>query len=105
MNLCDEIMYIRGRVSKEELLAGLAKETSELTQAALKYFLAIQGKNPAPLDVCASKLEEEATAVFLYLAAIDVISEVGIPREATRKYMIAKAAQWIYLLQKEEERL
>lgn len=63
----DKLTYIRARVTKSELLAQLAEEASELSQAALKLRRAMDGMNPTPLtkEYALARLEEEFADVLL----------------------------------------
>ena len=60
-------MKIREILVKTEILAQLAEEASELSQAALKLRRAIDGKNPTPRSVwaCENALDEEIADVWL----------------------------------------
>lgn len=63
---------IRNTIREDELLAGLAEEAAELSQAALKYRRALTQYNPTPLapkDARAALLEEIAD-VELYLSIL-----------------------------------
>lgn len=67
-NNSGRITRIRSRIDKGELLAGLAEESGELTQAALKLRRTIDGRNLTPVsraDAEASYIEELAD-VLLY---------------------------------------
>ena len=72
----NDIDYIRSCLSGEEILAQLAEEAAELSQAALKYRRALDGTNPARIG------SDEA-----YADLLDEIADVepsmlafGIPR-------------------------
>lgn len=56
-----------------ELLAGLAEECAELSQAALKLRRVFDGTNYTPVDeeTAISRFEEEIADVSLYLDQID----------------------------------
>lgn len=60
------------RLPLVELLAGLAEESCELGQAALKLRRAFTGENPTPMtvDQAIDRLEEEIADVELYLQQI-----------------------------------
>ena len=68
--------YISGCLPREELLAQLAEEAAELSQAALKYRRALDGTNPARIgsDGAYADLLGEVADVELSLLAL------GIPR-------------------------
>ena len=60
-------MKINEILGKTEILAQLAEEAAELSQAALKLRRAIDGKNPTPKSIsqCESALDEEIADVML----------------------------------------
>ncbi len=58
-----EVYYIREKLDLPELLAQLAEECAELSQAALKYRRALTGENPTPMgrkEAAANLVEEMA---------------------------------------------
>ena len=71
-----DLEYIRSCLSREELLAQLAEEAAELSQAALKYRRALDGTNPARIgsDEAYADLLGEIADVELSMLAL------GIPR-------------------------
>ena len=68
-----DLEIIRSRVPREELLAGLAEEATELAQAALKYRRTLDGTNPARTtpDEAWTALLIELADVQLQLEALD----------------------------------
>lgn len=64
--------YIKTRLSVPELLTGLAEESAELSQAALKHRRALDGTNPTPRKACETILEllGEVADVVNYLDAL-----------------------------------
>lgn len=73
-----------------ELLAGLAEECGELTQAALKYRRALYGENPIPIDheQAYDNLCEEIADVLLYL------DQIPYNKAFVREIKDAKLARW-----------
>ena len=73
-----------------ELLAGLAEEASELSQAALKLRRVYDRRNPTPLTLNEgwNNLEEEIADVLLYLDRIDY------DRHAVERIKEAKLERW-----------
>lgn len=73
-----------------ELLAGLAEECSELSQAALKLRRVFDQTNPTPMDeeTAKDKFFEEVADVQLYLKMID------IPWNYVKEIAIAKMKRW-----------
>jgi len=73
----DQLNKIKKKIGKEEVLAGLAEESSELTQAALKYRRALSGINPTPVPcvVADENLQEELADTLLnaVLAGVDYV--------------------------------
>ena len=65
---------IREHIPVEELLAGLAEEASELSQAALKYRRALTGVNPTPVPMedAYDRLLAEIADVQLYMSMLDI---------------------------------
>ena len=78
---------IKQRLSVTELLAGLAEECGELTQAALKLRRVFDKKNPTPTTEqdAVEHLYEEIADVWLYLNMIDLpwkyIKEIGVRKQ------------------------
>lgn len=74
-----------------ELLAGLAEESTELAQAALKLRRTLDKRNPTPVSMAeaSDKLNEEFADVVLCAAAL------GIDEEGIERYVRQKAARWI----------
>ena len=73
-----------------ELLAGLAEEAAELSQAALKLRRALDQRNPTPVSMtdASDKLNEEFADVILCAAAL------GIDENGVERYVRQKAARW-----------
>ena len=65
---------VRKAVTFEELLAGLAEECGELTQAALKLRRVYVSNNPTPVseNEANERLHEEIADVLLYVRMLDV---------------------------------
>lgn len=65
---------IKERMPVAELLAGLAEECGELTQASLKLRRTLDGSNPTPVkhEEAVEDFYEEIADVWLYLTMIDV---------------------------------
>ena len=78
---------IKERLPVTELLAGLAEECGELTQAALKLRRVFDKKNPTPTTEqdAVENLYEEIADVWLYLNMIDLpwkyIKEIGTRKQ------------------------
>lgn len=86
----DRLEKIKKKIGKEEILAGLAEESSELTQAALKLRRTIDGRNLTPVsraDAEASYVEELAD-VLLYAWAY------GIDASKVASVMDRKIKRW-----------
>mgnify|MGYP002517305781 FL=1 len=86
-----ELYRINLALGVTELLAGLAEESSELAQAALKRRRAIDQRNPTPVTVAEAtdKLYEELADVLLVAAAL------GINEYEVERHIRRKAARWI----------
>ena len=82
--------FIKERVPVVELLAGLAEESSELAQAALKLRRVFVSNNPTPVseDQAIENLWEEIADVNLYVSLLDI--NLG----AVSEYMQAKQRRW-----------
>lgn len=81
---------IRSKIDKGELLAGIAEESGELTQAALKLRRTIDGRNLTPVtraDAEASYIEELAD-VLVYAWAY------GIDASKVASVMDRKIKRW-----------
>ena len=93
--------FIRERVPKEELLALLAEEATELAQAALKLRRVYDGTNPTPVthDVSYDNLKEEIADVML------VIDVLGVGRDHMERCMIQanKLSRWVRRLEERAE--
>ena len=72
--LTEREKIIREAVPVVELLAGLAEESAELIQAALKLRRVFDRTNPTPVteDQAMESLYEEIADVMLYLSMIDL---------------------------------
>ena len=79
---------IRERVKLEEMLTGLAEESAELAQAALKYRRALFQTSYTPVgkDEAYERLCEEIADVLLYVDVLDVnihrVAEIENEKEA-----------------------
>ena len=85
-----ELNRIADRLGRAELLAQLAEEASELSQAALKLRRVLDGRNPTPVteESAVLHLQEELTDVLL--CAITV----GIDKAEVERFIRAKSARW-----------
>ena len=90
---------IRKAVPFSELLAGLAEEASELSQAALKQRRVIDGRNPTPVSPSDANISvhEEIADVLLYVIALQPSWRM------VADFMIKKEERWEQRL-KEVER-
>lgn len=81
-----------------ELLAGMAEEAAELSQAALKLRRTIDKSNPTPVSTgeASHKLNEEFADVVLCAAAL------GLDREEVERFIREKAARWSMRLEVDE---
>ena len=70
--MCGPVEYIQGKLEREELLAQLAEEATELAHAALKLRRVYDGTNPTPvpLEVAFDGLMEEIADVSVCLAVL-----------------------------------
>lgn len=93
--------FIRERVPKEELLAQLAEEATEVAQAALKLRRVYSGVNPTPVthDEAYQHLKEEIADVML------VIDVLGVGRDHMERCMIQanKLSRWVRRLEERTE--
>lgn len=83
---------IKNQLPTPELLAQLAEEAAELSQAALKLRRVLDGKNPTPTtyEQALDNLQEEIADVTLILDILDL--DVF---EDTYNRMTAKLARWV----------
>lgn len=90
---------IQERIPVAELLAGLAEEASELTQAALKLRRCYDGTNPTPADPDKQYecLLEEIGDVWLYL------DQLSINRKVVEDYKAFKLQRWVKRLMNYED--
>ena len=82
------------QLPQSEILAQIAEEASELSQAALKLRRAITKTNPTPVGTAeaANLLEEEYADVQL---CVEQLSEIYRPREAVvRVWKATKLKRW-----------
>lgn len=88
-------MNIKEILDKTELLAQLAEESAELSQAALKLRRAIDGKNPTPKSIpdCMADLNEEIADVWLCLCELENIGIGDGPMQS--EFMTAKRKRWL----------
>ena len=88
-------MKINEILSKKEILAQLAEEASELSQAALKLRRAIDDKNPTPKSVwaCENALDEEIADVWLCIRELGFSDDVHLMIQDG--IMIAKQDRWL----------
>lgn len=87
---------------KTEILAQLAEEASELTQAALKLRRALDGTNPTPKSVedCRKAFEEEYADVVNCIIALD-LDDVAFER--MQKMQHEKKVRWLSRLEAKEQ--
>ena len=87
-----------------EMLCGLAEEASELSQAALKFRRAIDGKNPTPktLEECCENIHEEIAdcELILELLGFREPNMLQIQEEIKKK----KKARWISRLEMSKQK-
>lgn len=85
----EEFKSIRRMLSSAELLAQLAEEAAELSQAALKLRRALDGSNPTPKTVAeaALDLQEELSDVTLCAKLLNLNPDTDV--------MEAKCKQWV----------
>ena len=88
-------MKINEILDKTEILAQLAEEASELSQAALKLRRAIDGKNPTPksISVCEVQLDEEIADVMLCIEMLGFASRTHLDTQAV--IMCRKEERWL----------
>ena len=88
-------MNINEILDKTEILAQLAEEASELSQAALKLRRAIDGKNPTPRSIseCEAALDEEIADVELCLCQLGFASDAHANIQALT--MSRKEGRWL----------
>lgn len=93
------LLGIRDRLGKAEMLAQLAEEASELSQAALKARRVIDGRNPTPMSYreAADNLQEEMADVLLCMVG------VGMDEPEIARTVRAKIARWATRLEEENE--
>lgn len=87
--MTEELKAIRRTLPRTELLAQLAEEAAELSQAALKFRRALNGLNPTP-RTCAEAaldLQEELSDVALCAKLLNLNPDEDI--------MEAKCKRWI----------
>lgn len=89
-----DLNYIQQQLTAEELLAQLAEECAELSQAALKLIRARTGRNPTPRTIleCTENLAEEMADVVLCIGL--VADECGMDVGAIEVIGDEKAARW-----------
>lgn len=85
----EEMKAIRRMLPRAEILAQLAEEAAELSQAALKFRRAISGANPTP-KTCAEAaldLQEELSDVLLCTKLLNLNPDTEI--------METKCQRWV----------
>lgn len=85
----EEIKAIRRILPRTELLAQLAEEAAELSQAALKFRRALDGLNPTPKTIAetALDLQEELSDVTLCAKLLNLNPDTDV--------MEAKCKRWV----------
>lgn len=88
--------YIRENVSLAELLAALAEEATEMSQAALKARRALTRENPTPksFERCIQDLTEEISDVMVCAEALELNPNHAI--------MALKRERWVIRLEDRE---
>jgi len=83
--------YIKQKLSVTELLAGLAEESSELAQAALKLRRCYDQTNPTPVpeEEAIEHLYEEIADVLLYINCL------SINMQDVAEKIHAKSERWV----------
>lgn len=93
-------------LTPEELLAGLAEEFAEGSQAALKLRRVLDGSNPTPktLSECSDNLQEEFADVMLCLTEYLAASRIDVEQyfDEIRSIVNAKAIRWLLRLREKE---
>jgi NTP pyrophosphatase (non-canonical NTP hydrolase) len=81
---------IRSKIDKAELLAGIAEESGELTQAALKLRRTIDGRNLTPVS------RADAEAAYIEELAYELLSAwaYGIDASKVASVMDRKIKRW-----------
>lgn len=89
-----DLNYIQQQLTAEELLAKLAEECAELSQAALKLIWARTGRNPTPRTIleCTENLAEEMADVSI--CACLVMDACCVDRAQTEIILEQKAERW-----------
>ena len=89
--------FIREKVPKEEMLALLAEEATELAHAALKLRRVYDGKNPTPVthEEAFENLKEEIADVRL------IIDVLGMDKNHMERCMMqsSKLKRWVQRLE------
>lgn len=85
-----ELTNIAAKLGRAELLAGLAEEAAELSQAALKLRRVLDGRNPTPVTETEATLhlQEELTDVLLCAVTF------GVDRTEIERFIRTKSARW-----------
>lgn len=86
----ERLEKIKRQIGKEEVLAQLAEESSELSQAALKYRRALSGVNPTPvscIDADENLQEEFADTLLNAMMA-------GVDSGAVAEVIYKKVNRW-----------
>lgn len=85
----EEIKAIRRMLPRAEILAQLAEEAAELSQAALKFRRALGGVNPTPVTIpeAMEHLREEISDVMLCAELIGIVYDSDI--------MDSKYKRWV----------
>lgn len=90
---------IRGILPRGELLAQVAEEAAELSQAALKLRRALDGTNPTPATVenAIEDLTEEFADTCLAMQAY------GLEKASVQDVCLRKSARWLKRLREKEK--
>lgn len=88
----DDIEYISTHLSRCEILAQLAEDAAELSQAALKMRRALSGVNPTPVTEAEAwdNLVEEHADVSLCLCTLFTMQDI----ERANTIVEEKSARW-----------
>ena len=90
----EEFDYIRSQLSRVEILAQLAEEAAELSQAALKLRRVLDGRNPTSIDygleIAKKELLEEMADVNVCVKALGM----SFQREDIKELSSKKTSRW-----------
>jgi NTP pyrophosphatase (non-canonical NTP hydrolase) len=101
--MTDKIKFVREKLPKEELLAQLAEECSELAQAALKLRRVFDGRNVTPVteEEAFAKVLEEFADVMLCVKVIGIDSVLNMKKILDIREK--KLERWVKRLQEKKD--